>query len=100
MSRTIRAAICFAMLLACTARADVVVPNSAAATEADGTFALTTTGATGRTYQFTIDSGQLAGLVGQQILCSDCAPAEFTATHHPHLPAHPHLRGTRADARL
>ena len=39
-------------------------------------------------------------LVGQQILCSDCAPAEFTATHHPHLPAHPHLRGTRADARL
>ncbi len=33
-------------------------------------------------------------LVGQQILCSDCAPAEFMA------PLHPPLRGARADARL
>jgi len=68
MTRTIRAAVCFTALLVCTARADVVVPNSAAAAEADGTFALTSTGATGRTYQFTIDAGQLSGLVGQQIL--------------------------------
>ena len=68
MSRSIRAAICFAFCLACTARGDVVVPNSAAGTDADGTFALTTTGATGRTYQYTIDSAQLTGLVGQQIL--------------------------------
>ncbi|MBI5802896.1 MAG: hypothetical protein HZA92_19515 [Verrucomicrobia bacterium] len=36
-------------------------------------------------------------LVGPQILCCDCAPAEFTATLHPHLPAHPRLR---ADVRL
>ncbi len=68
MTRTIRAAICFALLLVWTARADVVVPNSAAGVEADGTFALTTTGATGRTYQFTIDSGQLSGLIGQNIV--------------------------------
>ena len=31
-------------------------------------------------------------LTGPQILCVDCAPAEFTATLHPHLPAHPRLR--------
>ena len=39
-------------------------------------------------------------LVGPQILCSDCIPSEFAATLHPHLPAHPRLRGDRADARL
>lgn len=36
-------------------------------------------------------------LTGPQILCADCAPTEFTAPLHPHLPAHPRLR---ADARL
>jgi hypothetical protein len=55
------------LLLAGTARADVVVPNSVTSVEGDGTFALTTTGATGRTYQMTIASGQLTGQVGQQI---------------------------------
>ena len=39
-------------------------------------------------------------LVGKQILCCDCAPSEFTATLHPHLPAHPRLRSGRVDARL
>lgn len=39
-------------------------------------------------------------LLGKQILCSDCAPAEFTAPLHPHLPAHPRLRHSRTDARL
>ncbi len=39
-------------------------------------------------------------LVGKQILCADCAPAEFTAPLHPHLPAHPRLRGAHRDARL
>ena len=39
-------------------------------------------------------------LVGKQILCADCAPAEFTASMHPHLPPHPRLRGSRAEARL
>jgi hypothetical protein len=38
-------------------------------------------------------------LIGKQILCADCAPAEFTAPLHPHLPPHPRLRGDRADAR-
>lgn len=32
-------------------------------------------------------------LIGKQILCADCAPAEFTAPLHPHLPPHPRLRG-------
>jgi hypothetical protein len=68
MSRTIRAAICLSLLLAWTARADVVVPNSAAGVEADGVFSLTSTATAGRTYQFTIDSGQLTGLVGQNIV--------------------------------
>ncbi len=30
-------------------------------------------------------------LVGQQILCADCVPSEFTTALHPHLPTHPHL---------
>jgi recombinational DNA repair protein (RecF pathway) len=38
-------------------------------------------------------------LVGKQILCADCAPAEFTAPLHPHLPTHPQLRGARPAAR-
>lgn len=41
----------------------VIVPNSAAGVEADGTFSLTTTTAAGRTYQMTIAAGQLTGLV-------------------------------------
>lgn len=43
---------------------------------------------------------RLVELVGKQILCCDCAPAEFTAPMHPHLPAHPRLRGGRLDTRL
>lgn len=39
-------------------------------------------------------------LVGTQILCADCAPAEFTAPMHPHLPAHPRLHGSRPGARI
>lgn len=38
-------------------------------------------------------------LIGKQILCADCAPAEFTAPLHPHLPPHPRLRGGHPDAR-
>ncbi|MBX3375801.1 MAG: hypothetical protein KF678_02205 [Phycisphaeraceae bacterium] len=56
-----------ALALASGSVAQVVVPNSAALTEGDGTFALTATAAAGRTYQFTIDSGQLAGLIGQNL---------------------------------
>ena len=39
-------------------------------------------------------------LIGKQILCADCAPAEFTAPLHPHLPPHPRLRGGHADAQV
>lgn len=56
-----------ALLLAGAAHADVIVPNSAAGAEGDGSFALTSTGTAGRTFQLTIAAGQLAGLVGQQI---------------------------------
>ena len=49
------------------ARADFVVPNSAAGVEADGAFFLTTTAAAGRTYQMTINSNQLTGAIGQQL---------------------------------
>lgn len=38
-------------------------------------------------------------LIEKQILCSDCAPAEFTAPLHPHLPAHPRLRSARTGPR-
>ncbi|MEQ2010260.1 MAG: hypothetical protein ABMA26_26035 [Limisphaerales bacterium] len=38
-------------------------------------------------------------LVGKQILCCDCAPSEFTAPLHPHLPAHPRRVHSRTDAR-
>jgi hypothetical protein len=66
MTRTI-SAVGFALLLAGTAGADVIVPNSAAGVEGDGSFALTSTAAAGRTFQLTIAAGQLSGLVGQQI---------------------------------
>lgn len=45
----------------------VVVPNSLAATEGDGVFSLTSTGATGRTYQFIIGSNQLSSVVGHEV---------------------------------
>jgi hypothetical protein len=55
---------CLAVLAsACAAQAHVV-PNSAAGTEADGTFFLTTGTAAGRTYQMTIAASQLAPLNG------------------------------------
>lgn len=41
----------------------VVVPNSAAGVEGDGTFALTSTATAGRTYQFVIGANQLTALV-------------------------------------
>src|SRR5262245_41714636 len=67
MTRAFRAAICLTMLSGPFAIADVVVPNSAAGVEGDGTFSLTSTGAAGRTFQLNIDEGQLTGLIGQQI---------------------------------
>ena len=39
-------------------------------------------------------------LIGAQILCSDCAPSEFHAPVHPHLPRHPQLLKARSEARL
>lgn len=45
----------------------IVVPNSLAATEGDGTFSLTTSGAAGRTFQMTIAASQLTGVVGMNI---------------------------------
>ncbi len=47
--------------------AQVVVPNASTAAEGDGTFALTSTTAGGRTFQLTIDASQLLSIVGQQI---------------------------------
>jgi hypothetical protein len=67
MTKAVCGAVGFALALASAVSADVVVPNSAASTEADGTFALTTTTATGRTFQMTVEAGQLTGLVGQQL---------------------------------
>src|SRR5882757_4894950 len=67
MTRSIRVAICITLLASATVRADIVVPNSTAAVEGDGTFALTTAAAGGRTYQMSIGAGQLTGQVGQQI---------------------------------
>lgn len=67
MGRLNRAVFGVAVLVACAAQADVVVPNSAAGTEGDGAFSLTSTGSTGRTFQLTIASSQLTALVGQQI---------------------------------
>ncbi|HMO36081.1 MAG TPA: PEP-CTERM sorting domain-containing protein [Gemmatales bacterium] len=56
------------LVLAGAAQAQVVVPNSAAGTDADGAFSLTSTATTGRTYQMTIAANQLTSLVGQQIV--------------------------------
>lgn len=56
-----------AALLCGAAQADVVVPNASAGVEGDGTFSLTSSGATGRTFQLTMAASQLAGLVGQNI---------------------------------
>lgn len=62
--------ICVALvLLVCLANsvhADIVVPNSAAGVEADGTFALTST-TTGRTFQLTIAANQLSSIIGQEL---------------------------------
>jgi hypothetical protein len=41
----------------------VVVPNAAAGVEGDGTFSLTSTGSTGRTFQMTVAASQLTSLV-------------------------------------
>ncbi len=45
----------------------VVVPNSLAATEGDGTFSLTSTSTTGRTYRMTIAASQLTALVNTNL---------------------------------
>lgn len=55
------------LLLAGAAYADVVVPNYAASSEADGGFFLTSTASAGRTFQLTIAASQLTGLIGQPI---------------------------------
>lgn len=55
------------VLLTSAASALVVVPNSAAGVEADGTFALTSTATAGRTFQLTIAENQLTGLAGLQL---------------------------------
>lgn len=65
MKRTVFAAC--ALLVAAGAAQAIVVPNSAATTEADGVFSLTSTGTTGRTFQLTIAANQLTSLVGQQV---------------------------------
>lgn len=67
MTRSIRTAICVTLLAVAPARADGIVPNNTAGVEGSGTFSLTTTAATGRTYQMSIAAGQLTGQVGQQI---------------------------------
>ncbi len=68
MKRPIVQILLFGFVVGCSviAQADLVVPNSLASTEGDGIFALTST-TSARTYQLTIDSGQLAGLVGQNL---------------------------------
>lgn len=53
--------------LASLSFADGVVPNAFAATEAPGSFSLTSTGSAGRTYQMTIAAPQLAGMVNHNI---------------------------------
>jgi hypothetical protein len=45
----------------------VVVPNSAAGVDADGTFALTSTAAAGRTFQLLIGANQLTGLLNNNL---------------------------------
>jgi hypothetical protein len=68
MKRSVCTAVAFGLMSASAAHADLVVPNSAAGVEGDGTFALTTTNTAGRTYQLTIAANQLTGLVGQPIV--------------------------------
>lgn len=68
MKRLICSGMGVALALAAAAQADVVVPNSAANVEGDGTFALTSTATAGRTFQLTIAANQLTGLVGQPIV--------------------------------
>ena len=68
MKRSICRAFVASVFLAGAAQAQVVVPNSAALAEADGTFALTSTAAAGRTFQMTIAANQLSGLMGQSIV--------------------------------
>lgn len=67
MTRAMQFAAWTAVLVTGVAHADVVVPNSATSTEADGTFSLTATAAAGRTFQFTFAASQLTGIVGQEI---------------------------------
>lgn len=67
MSRTIWATAAVSLLVSAAANAGVVVPNSAAGVEGDGTFSLTSTAAAGRTFQLAIAAGQLSALVGQSI---------------------------------
>lgn len=67
MTRALHVATWITVLIAGTARADVIVPNAAAGVEADGIFALTSTAAAGRTFQMTIEAGQLTGMIGEQI---------------------------------
>lgn len=59
-------ALALTIVVASTVQA-VVIPNSAAGVEADGTFSLTTTAAAGRTFQMTIVAGQLTGLLNTNL---------------------------------
>ena len=65
--RTVKLSLAGALALASGSVAQVVVPNAATVAEGDGTFALTSTAAAGRTFQLTIDSSQLVGLIGQNL---------------------------------
>ncbi len=56
-----------AVLSTAMVHGDVVVPNSLAGVEGDGTFSLTSTSAAGRTYQMTIAANQLTSVIGQQL---------------------------------
>lgn len=67
MNRSMLVGLSGVLLFAGAAQAQFVVPNSAASTEADGAFFLTSTSTAGRTYQFTIAASQLTGIVGQQL---------------------------------
>lgn len=67
MKRSICSGLAFGVLLVGVARADVVVPNYTANTEAGSSFFLTATATAGRTFQLTIAASQLTGIVGQSI---------------------------------
>lgn len=60
-------AIMVPLSLASLGLADGVVPNAFAATEAGGSFSLTSTGTAGRTYQMTIAASQLTGMINHNI---------------------------------